>query len=79
MGYTAKNQEGLVAAIHDTYENGDKLSDEETTYGIKQRRRVRLKGPAGKVRNIVFVYQIDKDGDGTPRFITASPDKKKRL
>ena len=78
MGFTRGNKGELVAAIQDAYVNGEPLENEETPYGIKQRRRVRLKGPSGKERNIIFVYQIDKDGDGTPRFITASPDRKSR-
>jgi len=78
MGYTTENREELISAIKDAYSNGEQLENEETPYGIKQRRRVRLRGPGGKERNIVFVYQIDRGGDGTPRFITASPDKKSR-
>lgn len=71
LGYTSQNADSLISQIHSAVTEG-KLRPYEASkseYGIKYKYRISVKGPNGKTKNVIAVYQID-NGSTKPRLIT---------
>lgn len=71
LGFTKSNAGELKNQIENSVKSGVIKPYEVTKseYGIKYKYRIPVKGPNGKTKNVIAVYQIDK-GTNTPRLIT---------
>ena len=71
LGYTAQNADSLIFQIHSAVTEGKSRPYEvsKSEYGTKYKYRIGVKGPNGKTKNVIAVYQID-NGSTTPRLIT---------
>ena len=70
LGFTISNADGLIAQIQKYVSDGNPPYEVSSTkYGTKYKFRIPVKGPNGKTRNVIAVYQIDL-GDTIPRMIT---------
>lgn len=71
LGYTTKNADSLISQIHSAVTKGKSRPYEvsKSEYGIKYKYRISVKGPNGKTKNVIAVYQID-NGSTKPRLIT---------
>ena len=69
--YNIENAIDLKKQIHNAVTKGTikPFDVSESEYGTKYKYRIPVTGPNGKTKNVITVYQIDKDGD-TPRLIT---------
>jgi len=70
LGYTKDNAAELIKQIHDFVTGGNKPYEiSQSEYGTKYKFRIPVRGPNGKTKNVIAVYQIDK-GSSIPRLIT---------
>lgn len=78
LGFDKSNAEILRRSIHKKIISGKyKPYDTETDqYGIRYKYRLPIKGPNGKTKKVIAVYQIDK-GKENPRMITNYLDKER--
>lgn len=79
LGITKENASILIAQIHQavTTENVLPYGIERSSHGVKFKYRIPVKGPNGRTRNVIAVYQIDK-GSRTPRLITNYLEKRRK-
>lgn len=77
LGFTKENANLLIDQIHDNVAEGKvhPISIQSNNYGTKYKYEISVKGPNGKTKIIVAVYQIDKD-TSIPRLITNYVKKK---
>lgn len=78
MGFDKSNAEQLRSAIHNAIVSGkyEQYDIERGKTGIKYKYKIPVKGPNGKTKNVIAVYQID-DGQENPRMVTNYLDKEK--
>lgn len=68
---TQLKADSLISQIHSAVTKGKSRPYEvsKSEYGIKYKYRISVKGPNGKTKNVIAVYQID-NGSTKPRLIT---------
>ena len=78
LGFDKSNAEQLCSAIHNAIVSGkyEPYDIERGKTGIKYKYKIPVKGPNGKTKNVIAVYQID-DGQENPRMVTNYLDKEK--
>ncbi len=78
LGFDKSNAEDLRSQIHNAIISGKyrPYGTETDQYGIRYKYRVPVKGPNGKTKNVIAVYQIDK-GKENSRMVTNYLDKEK--
>lgn len=71
LGYTTANSDSLVKQIHEAVSKNiiSPYENSKTIYGKKYKYRIPVKGPNGKTKYVIAVYQIDK-GSKIPRLVT---------
>ena len=72
LGYSREQWSQLEADLLDLAATGEATLGESTEYGQKYEVRGMLKGPSGRVAEIMSVW-IVLAGQNTPRFVTAYP------
>ncbi len=72
LGYTNEQWARLEADLLELAVTGEAIIGESTEYGQKYEVRGMLKGPSGRLAEVVSVW-IVLAGQETPRFITAFP------
>jgi len=72
LGYAQENWKQFEADLRRQHLPKDAILHRETAYGKKYEIRGRIRGPAGKTREIISVWIILADED-VPRFVTAYP------
>lgn len=75
LGYTNDNWRALEADLRELAVSGDAEPGRESPYGRKYEVRGTLKGPAGKLAEVVTVWII-LPGEDAPQFVTAFPGGK---
>lgn len=77
LGFTKENANLLIDQIHSNVAEGKvhPISIQSNNYGTKYKYEISVKGPNGKTKIVVAVYQIDKNSK-TPRLITNYVKKK---
>lgn len=77
LGFTKENADLLISQIHHNVTEGKihPVSIQSNNYGTKYKYEIPVKGPNGKTKIIVAVYQIDKN-TSIPRLITNYVKKK---
>lgn len=77
LGFTKENANLLINQIHGSVTEGkvNPISIQSNNYGTKYKYEIPVKGPNGKTKIIVAVYQIDKN-TSIPRLITNYVKKK---
>lgn len=77
LGFTKENANLLINQIHGSVTGGKihPVSIQRNNYGTKYKYEIPVKGPNGKTKIIVAVYQIDKS-TSIPRLITNYVKKK---
>lgn len=71
LGFTKDNADSLINQIHGNVTEGKihPISIQSNNYGTKYKYEIPVKGPNGKTKIVVAVYQIDKNTN-IPRLIT---------
>ena len=70
LGFTKENADSLIRQISDAVTTIAKpYSVSQAEFGTKYKFRIPVKGPNGKTKNVIAVYQIDS-GKSIPRMIT---------
>ena len=72
LGYTQEDWRQLEADLRRQHLTKDAVLRRETSYGRKYEIRGKIKGPAGKAREVVSIWIILVD-EKVPRFVTAYP------
>jgi hypothetical protein len=72
LGYTSGQWRRLEADLRELAVTGEATPGESTEYGQKYEVRGMLKGPSGRMAEVVTVW-IVLAGQETPRFVTAFP------
>jgi hypothetical protein len=72
LGYTREDWKQLEADLRRQHLTRDAVLCRETSYGRKYEIRGRIRGPAGKAREVVSIWII-LVGEKVPRFVTAYP------
>ncbi|MDO4605645.1 MAG: hypothetical protein Q4B23_06680 [Helcococcus sp.] len=69
LGYTKKNASSLIEQIHNSVTKGKSkpVSISSNQFGTKYKYEIPVKGPNGKTKIVVAVYQIDKNSN-TPTY-----------
>lgn len=77
LGFTKENANSLINQIHGNVTEGKihPVSIQSNNYGTKYKYEIPVKGPNGKTKIVVAVYQIDKN-TSIPRLITNYVKKK---
>ena len=77
LGYTKFNASELISQVKQYVESGNKPYEvTHSEYGTKYKFRIPVKGPNGKTKNVIAVYQIDV-GQSVPRMVTNYLEGKK--
>lgn len=72
LGYTSANWRRLDEALRDLAVSGDAKLGKDSPYGHKYEVRGILKGPSGKLAEVLTVWIVLFGGD-VPQFVTAFP------
>jgi len=72
LGYRQEDWKQLEADLRRQHLTKDAVLHRETSYGRKYEIHGRIRGPAGKTREVVSVWIILVDEE-VPRFVTAYP------
>jgi hypothetical protein len=72
LGYRQEDWEQLEADLRRQHLTQDAVLGRETSYGRKYEIHGRMRGPAGKIGEVISVWIILVDED-VPRFVTAYP------
>jgi len=72
LGYTNEQWARLKADLLELAVTGEATISESTEYGQKYEVRGMLKGPSGRLTEVVSIWIVLADQE-TPRFVTAYP------
>ena len=78
LGFNKSNADVLIEQIDSAVRSGSvsPIAIAETEFGTKYKYRIPVKGANGQIKNVMAVYQIDKETQ-IPRMITNFVEKKK--
>lgn len=78
LGFNKSNADVLIEQIDNAVKNGSVSPIEivETKFGTKYKYRIPVKGVNGQIKNVMAVYQIDKETQ-IPRMITNYVERKR--